>query len=192
MRRRSTRNSMFERTVVVVSNFDGCCKNKRQPSSPPSSLQRAYHYFSLNWEMPQLTVVALITFLSWLLFTAQQVSGIFLPIIRSSMTAVAASGLTFVSWCQSCGCSGWGRRAGPAPPPPPPPPHDSYYDTKVKPEAPTAVIELLMMGRKTPETCWAVKKLRIINWKIVASGWWFIWIVRWCTDLQNLNFTFKF
>jgi len=22
--------------------------------------------------------------------------------------------------------------------------------------------------------------------KTVASGWWFIWIVRWCTDLQNL------
>jgi hypothetical protein len=30
--------------------------------------------------------------------------------------------------------------------------------------------------------------VRIINWKIVASGWWFIWIVRWCTDLQTLNF----
>ena len=28
-----------------------------------------------------------------------------------------------------------------------------------------------------------------INWKIVASGWWFIWIVRWCTDLQTLNLT---
>jgi len=27
-----------------------------------------------------------------------------------------------------------------------------------KPEAATAVIELLMMGRKTPETCWAVNK----------------------------------
>jgi hypothetical protein len=26
-------------------------------------------------------------------------------------------------------------------------------DTKVKPEAATAVIELLMMGGKTPETC---------------------------------------
>jgi hypothetical protein len=30
---------------------------------------------------------------------------------------------------------------------------DSGYDTKVKPEAATAVIELLMMGGKTPETC---------------------------------------
>ena len=32
------------------------------------------------------------------------------------------------------------------------------YDTKVKPEAATAVIELPMMGGKTPETCWAVNK----------------------------------
>ena len=29
---------------------------------------------------------------------------------------------------------------------------------KVQPEAATAVIELLMMGGKTPETCWAVNK----------------------------------
>jgi hypothetical protein len=33
-----------------------------------------------------------------------------------------------------------------------------HHDTKVKPEATTAVIELLMMGGKTPETCWAVNK----------------------------------
>jgi hypothetical protein len=31
-------------------------------------------------------------------FTAQNVSGVFPPIIRSSMNAVAASGFTFVSW----------------------------------------------------------------------------------------------
>ena len=30
--------------------------------------------------------------------------------------------------------------------------HDCHYDTKVKPEVATAVIELLIMGRKTPET----------------------------------------
>ena len=59
-----------------------------------------------------------------------------------------------------------------------------HHGTKVKPEAATAVIELLMIGGKTPETCSAV---RIINWKISASGWRFIWIVRWCTDLQTLN-----
>ena len=53
--------------------------------------------------------------------------------------------------------------------------HDYHHDTKVKPEAATAVIELLMMGGKTPETCWAVNKRQKINWKIVASGWWFVW-----------------
>ena len=31
--------------------------------------------------------------------------------------------------------------------------HDCHHNTKVKPEAATAVIELLMMGGKTPETC---------------------------------------
>jgi hypothetical protein len=36
--------------------------------------------------------------------------------------------------------------------------HDCHHDMNVKPEAVTAVIELLMMGGKTPETCWAVNK----------------------------------
>jgi hypothetical protein len=31
--------------------------------------------------------------------------------------------------------------------------HDYYHDTKVKPEAATAVIKLLMMSGKTPEIC---------------------------------------
>ena len=31
--------------------------------------------------------------------------------------------------------------------------HDYHHDTKVKPEAATAVSELLMMGAKRPETC---------------------------------------
>ena len=74
--------------------------------------------------------------LSWRLFTAQYVSGIFPPIIRSSMTALAASGFTFVSWWQ----------------------YDCHHDTKIKPEAASAVIELLMMGGKTPDTRWAVNK----------------------------------
>jgi hypothetical protein len=38
--------------------------------------------------------------------------------------------------------------------------HDYHHETKVKPESATAVIELLMMGGKTPETCWAVNKRR--------------------------------
>ena len=36
--------------------------------------------------------------------------------------------------------------------------HDCHHDTKVRPGAVTAVIELLMMGGKTPETCWVVNK----------------------------------
>jgi len=36
--------------------------------------------------------------------------------------------------------------------------HDYHHDTKVKPEAATAVIELLMMDGRTPETCWVVNK----------------------------------
>jgi hypothetical protein len=31
--------------------------------------------------------------------------------------------------------------------------HEHHHDMKVKLEADTAVIELLMMGGKTPETC---------------------------------------
>jgi hypothetical protein len=72
--------------------------------------------------------------LFWRLFTAQHVPGVFPPIIRSSVTAVAAFGFTFVSW--------WTQ-------------HDYHHDTKVKPEAATAA---LTMGGKTPETCRAVNK----------------------------------
>jgi len=31
--------------------------------------------------------------------------------------------------------------------------HCYHHDTKVKPEAATAVVELLIMGVRTPETC---------------------------------------
>jgi len=36
--------------------------------------------------------------------------------------------------------------------------HGYHHDTKVKPEAATTVVELLMMGVKTPETCLTVNK----------------------------------
>jgi len=36
--------------------------------------------------------------------------------------------------------------------------HGYNHYTKLKPEATTAVIELLMMGERTPGTCWAVNK----------------------------------
>jgi hypothetical protein len=80
-------------------------------------------------------------------FTALHVWDVFPPIIRSSMTAVAASGFTFVSVVTVVLCSWAGRTARPRTQ------HNCHHDTKVKPEAATAVIELLMIGRKTPETC---------------------------------------
>ena len=43
-----------------------------------------------------------------------------------------------------------GRAGRPAPPRTQ---HDYHHDTMVKPEVATAVIELLIMGGKTPETC---------------------------------------
>ena len=65
------------------------------------------------------------------------------------MTAVAASALP-----SYCGDSRAVFVVGPAGRPARPrTQHDYHHDTKVKPEAATAVIELLMMGGKTPETC---------------------------------------
>jgi hypothetical protein len=36
--------------------------------------------------------------------------------------------------------------------------HECHHDTKVKPEAANAIIEFLIMGGKTPETCRVVNK----------------------------------
>jgi hypothetical protein len=41
-----------------------------------------------------------------------------------------------------------------------------------KPEAATAIIELLMMGMRMPETCWAVFKRQVLNLRT-----WCIWLV---------------
>jgi hypothetical protein len=56
------------------------------------------------------------------------------------------------------------------------PDHDYHHDTKVKQEAATAVIEILMMGGKTPKTCWAVNKRQDNKLKFVVLCWCFIWI----------------
>jgi len=62
--------------------------------------------------------------------------------------------------------------------------HDYHHDTKVKPEAATAVIELLMMGGKTPETCWAVNKCQ--DDKLENC---YIWLVIYlnCTMMHGLT-----
>ena len=66
------------------------------------------------------------------------------PSSGATTTAVAASG--FPSKLGNSSAVGHGR-----------PDHDQqhcYHHTpKVKPEAATAVVELLMMGMRTPETC---------------------------------------
>jgi hypothetical protein len=117
---------------------------------------------------PDATVFSL---LSWRLFTAQHVSGVFRP---SSGARLQWQPLVSPSYR---GDSRAVFVVGPAGRPARPRTQHAYHhDTKVKPEAATAIVELLMMGGKAPETCWAVNKRQVINWKIVASGWWFIWI----------------
>jgi len=81
--------------------------------------------------------------------TAQHVSGILMPIIRSLSTAVAASGLPL----EGGGSSVVGRgRSGCQPDRPRPatllPPRSNG-----KPEVATAVDKLLMMSMRMPETC---------------------------------------
>ena len=106
-----------------------------------------------------------IIFIVFRLNTAQHVSGILMPIIRSLSTAVAASGLPFGTWWQQC-CWSWSVRTN----------HDqqhSYHHVpNGKPEAATAVDKLLMMGMRIPETCWAVFKRQAINLRD-----WCIWLV---------------
>jgi hypothetical protein len=56
--------------------------------------------------------------------------------------------------------------------------HACHHDTKVKPEAATAVNELLMMCEKTPETCWDVNKRKgnklknCCIWLVIYLNFW--------------------
>ena len=94
--------------------------------------------------------------LSWRLFTSQHVSGVSRP----------SSGAQWLQWQplvlpsyrgDSCVVFVVGPTGRPARPRTQ---HDCHHDTKVKPDAATAVIDFLMMGRKTPQTYWSVNKIQ--------------------------------
>jgi hypothetical protein len=125
---------------VLPLNTVHCLEKRHTVSNSNKSPTRCNNFSSL---------------LSWHLFTAQHVSDILTPIIRSSTTAVAASAFTFVSWCWS-----WsGRLAQPRPTALLPP----HYNGKTRGcycscWAPDD-------GRETPETCWAVNKRQVINFR---------------------------
>jgi hypothetical protein len=62
--------------------------------------------------------------------------------------------------------------------------HGYHHDTKLKSEAATAVIELLIMGGRTPETYWAVNKRQENKLKNC-----YIWLVIYlnCTVMHGLT-----
>ena len=83
--------SLWRALIVWYGDASGC-------ETVLSCLRFVSPFFIVQFKQITNQMQQFSSLLSWRLFTAQYVSGIFPPIIRSSMTAVAASGFTFVSW----------------------------------------------------------------------------------------------
>jgi len=125
----------------------------KQPSSKPSCKQNIPGWFILRVNFWHRSF----TFNSNKSPTRCNNSSVYYPDVCLQLNTFRvfsrpSSGAQWLQWQPLVLCSWLGRPARARTQ------HGCYHDTKVKPEAATAVIELLIMGGKTPKTCWAVNK----------------------------------